>query len=274
MRFLAFILALAFAPSAMAAEPPEARAAFVERLGMLRLDARCGLLDQDVRAALRASSAQARGALLRAGWTDAQIRNLERTVSSAADERPCNDPRNAEAASDARHAADIWRRTGTMRFPGWEREWVARRTADREGWRLSQSINDTTFGVRERGAGQTLSLVASGEAPSAVRLTMRDARRSRMEEVALTRRVAYGLEAGMPGPRTATISSTAARRSERVSLWRSQTVFEFPNAVFEQLLALDPRETVELELRYGRRSERLLIEVGDLAAARAFLALR
>jgi hypothetical protein len=39
-------------------------------------------------------------------------------------------------------------------------------------------------------------------------------------------------------------------------------------------VTLDPRETIEIRLESGRASQRLLVEVGDIAAARAFLTIR
>ncbi|MBK6703522.1 MAG: hypothetical protein IPG56_07000 [Caulobacteraceae bacterium] len=51
-------------------------------------------------------------------------------------------------------------------------------------------------------------------------------------------------------------------------------VYTFPDTAFRDLVELDPRESVELRLETGRATQRLLIEVGDIAAARAFLTLR
>ena len=53
-----------------------------------------------------------------------------------------------------------------------------------------------------------------------------------------------------------------------------QTVFTFPDAAFQAMLALDPREAVVIELTGARTTQRLLVEVGDITAARAFLTLR
>ena len=68
MRFFLVIAALALAAPAHA-DAPDARASYVARRGMLELDARCRLFNANVRAALQATSMQARGALLRGGWS-------------------------------------------------------------------------------------------------------------------------------------------------------------------------------------------------------------
>ncbi|MGD9982167.1 MAG: hypothetical protein AB7T58_16380, partial [Hyphomonadaceae bacterium] len=65
----------------------------------------------------------------------------------------------------------------------------------------------------------------------------------------------------------------SARTLERID-GRQHAVFTFPDTAFRDLVALDPRETVEIRLTTGRSVQRLLIEVGDIAAARAFLTIR
>jgi hypothetical protein len=166
-----------------------------------------------------------------------------------------------------------------MEFPGWQRAWLARRGAS-DGWRLSQAIDApraAVFGVRQQGAAQRLTLVITldrGEtAPVSAQLVQRDVNRAAMREIALPQRVAYGIQAGAPSPSAAmTIPST--RTIERLSGGRSQAVFTFPDNAFATLLQLDPREAVELRARTGRGVQSMYVEVGDIAAARAFVALR
>ncbi len=279
LHFLAAALSACFAAAAQASESPDAREAFVERRGLIETDARCHLLAPDIRAALSVGALQARGALLRAGWTGAQLRALEQSVAQAAAARACNDARTLQSAADARSAFAPWLARGYMEFPGWERAWLARRGA-REGWRLSQAIDApraAVFGVRQTGAQQRLVLILALDrnetAPRSVQMALRDPARAPARDIALPQRVAYGIEAGAPPPgATATIPS--ARAIERLDGGRSQAVFSFPDTAFAAMLQLDPRESVELHLHSGRAVERLYVEVGDIAAARAFLALR
>ncbi|HRP10640.1 MAG TPA: hypothetical protein PLK37_06375 [Terricaulis sp.] len=277
MRLLFFTAAAAFALTApAAADPPGAQAVLVERLGLMQLDDRCRLLEPGPRAALEAGAAQARGALLRAGWTHARLGELEAAVDGAARSRACADPRTQSAVADAREAYDQWARTSVMEFPGWSRAWVARRTTGPNGWRLSQTIDsNASFGVRDINGAQALSLVLNQTSATGARLILRDPRRGHAQALDLTRRVAYGLEAGAPatGSRTRTFPSTL-RTERRPGARTTQTVFTFPNAAFEAMLALDPRETVVIEVLGARTTQRLLVEVGDIAPARAFLTLR
>jgi hypothetical protein len=183
-----------------------------------------------------------------------------------------------QSAADARRAFSRWLASGSMEFPGWERGWLARRGTG-DGWRLSQTIEApvaSVFGVRQVGATQRLSLVitlARGEAaPASAQLILRDTQRARMREVALTQRVAYGIQAGAPAP-GASMSIPSTRAVERITGGRSQVVFAFPDNAFATLLQLDPRESVELRVQTARGVQSLYVEVGDIGAARAFVTI-
>ena len=166
-----------------------------------------------------------------------------------------------------------------MEFPGWQRTWLARRGAS-DGWRLSQAIDTphaAVFGVRQQGAAQRLTLVITldrGEtAPMSAQLAQRDVSRAAMREITLPQRVAYGVQAGAPSPSGA-MTIPSIRMIERVSGGRTQVAFTFPDSAFAALLQLDPREAVELRVQNGRGVQGMYVEVGDIAAARAFVTLR
>ena len=280
MRLVLLTAALtgALTASAFAQQEPNAREAYVERRGLIEADAQCQLFSPSIRDALQISTAQARGALLRAGWTNARMRDLENAVVAAARGRACNDARTTQAAASASRTVAQWVNAGSMEFPGWERSWTARRVS--EGWRLSQSIDaplPATFGVLQHGQSQRLSLavlVARAAAPPmSARLVMRNPAQPRGGEVSLTQRMASGLEAGAPSPIGAA-SWSSTRTVERLDAGRTLAIFAFPDAAFRDLVALDPRETVEIRLETARGAQRLLVEVGDVAAARAFLTVR
>lgn len=278
MRFILLALALGTATTASATEP-NARTAFVERRGLLEADAQCRLFDPSIRSALNVGLAQARGALLRSGWTSASLRDLETAAVNAARSRTCSDQRTADAAAAARRSFASWANTGSMLFPGWDRSWRARRVADDFGWRLSQGIEAPTpamFGVRQVRDVQRLALalpLARGAtAPASVQLVMRDRDRGQMREVALPERISQGLAAGLPSPMAST--SIPSVRTIETHNGHQIAVYTFPDTAFRDLVALDPRESIEVRLETGRTVQRLLFEVGDVAAARAFLTLR
>lgn len=278
MRALFLIVSAWMLATSAQADPPDAQAALADRRGLLQIDARCRLLQPGPRAALEASALQARGALLRGGWTTARVTQMEQAIDRAARERTCNDARTQTAAADAREAYDAWATINYMSFPGWSRAWVARRVTGPNGWRLSQDIDApvrAAFGVRELQGRQTLTLIVPGANAASARLRVRDTRRSPPGALDLANRMAYGLSAGAPGPAAASQSFTANRVLERrVGGGGEQSVYTFSDATFRAILALDPRESIEIDLIGGRVAQRLYVEVGDLAAARTFLTLR
>lgn len=115
MRFIFLALALGTATAASATE--NARTVFVERRGLLEADAQCRLFEPSIRAALDVGVAQARGALLREGWTNARLRELETAAVNAARSRRCGDDRTETAAAAARRSFAQWANAGTMDFP-------------------------------------------------------------------------------------------------------------------------------------------------------------
>ena len=187
MRLLLLIAAFgAVTTVAASATEPNAHSAYVERRGLVEADARCGLFTADVRTALEAGVTQARGALLRAGWSSAQVRELEQAVVTAARARACTDQRTVASAASARAAFTSWANATAMPFPGWGRTWLASRAPGINGWPLRQSIDApvaATFGVRTRNGVQELALViplARGQAaPASARLFMRNGARAR-----------------------------------------------------------------------------------------------
>lgn len=280
LAFTALAAALTLSTAAAASEPPSAQAAYVERRGLLEADAQCRIFTPEVRAALQVSALQARGALLRGGWSLAQLGQLESATVGAARARQCGDARTNAAAATARAAYNMTFRSNAMEFPGWTRTWSARRVAASDGWRLRQNITDpvaATFGVRQHNGVEQLVLLlpVSNEAaaPRGATLQLRNPSRSDASSLDLAGRIARGLEAGLPAPGAA-MTLNATRRIEHPNLFATEAVFVFSDEAFRLLCSLDPRETVEIDLSGGRTRQRLLVEVGDIAAARGFLATR
>ena len=279
MRLLtAAVLFVCAAGSASAT--PAAQMAYVERRGLLEADTQCRLFTPDVRAALQAGAGAARGALLRGGWTRAQMDDLEQATVAAARERTCNDARTLQAADGARAGFVGWARALNMSFPGWERSWTAHRFADIQGWRLSQDIAPgIQFGVRDRNNTQSFSLLMAlapdQAAPATAQIVLRDRTRANAALLELRGRNITGLQAGAPSPASALHFLASARRIEPADRFHGQQlVFEFPQAAFQAMVGLDPREAIEIQLQQGGRTQTLLVEVGDIAVARAFLTAR
>jgi len=273
--FLAFALAAA-TPALAQPAAPTAQAAYAERRALLEADRICTLFEPGMRAALVSTAGQARGALLRGGWTMARIGELETAAVSAARARRCGDERTEAAADRARLGYASWARTHAMTFTGVTRTWTARRTPDPvDQWVLRQEIDTpraATFGVRAFDNHQELTLIlplpANANAPGAAELLLRDPARARTSQMDVPGRLARGLAAGAPSPASARGYQAQARRIETVRGQR-RAAFLFPAAALEAMAALDPREAAEIRLGDGAR---IYIEIGDVAAARAFLA--
>ncbi|MET0183326.1 MAG: hypothetical protein ABW199_10610 [Caulobacterales bacterium] len=274
--FLAFVLTASAAP-AFAQQAPGAQAAYAERRALLEADQRCTLFEPRMRASLQAAAGQARGALLRAGWTQTRLSDLDAAAVSAARSRTCGDTRTLQAAERARTAFDSWAHLHAMTFQGGERVWLARRTPDpADQWRLRQDIpapQRAFFGVRESGQTRQLTFIlplANGaSAPATAELVIRDRARAPLSLMDVPGRTARGLSAGAPAQATSRTYLAQARRIETIEGAR-RAVFVFPGEALSEMAALDPREAGEIRL--GGRNTPLLIEIGDLAAARAFLA--
>ncbi|MGE3142712.1 MAG: hypothetical protein AB7L65_05280 [Hyphomonadaceae bacterium] len=228
-----------------------------------------------MRAALEAAAGQARGALLRGGWTLVRLNELDSAARAAAEARACGDPRTELAAARARAAFQGWSHAHAMRFPAGARAWDARRTPDpADGWMLRQSVGAAVFGVRMEAGQERLSLIAPLEAgaspPPTAQMLVRDPARAAQSLMDVPGRLASGLEAGAPAPGVARAFLASSRRVETHAGVR-RVIFTFPDAAFAALLTLDPRESAVILLG-GAPQQRLLIEIGDVAAARAFLA--
>jgi hypothetical protein len=164
-----------------------------------------------------------------------------------------------------------------MTFQGAARSWVARRYADPNGWRLRQDApSEAVFGVREASGAQhlTLSLPSSARPPGAAQLVLRDPARADTRLLDVPGRQAHGLEAGLPSAQSAQRFWASGRAVETSQDGARRVMFVFPDSAFEAISRLDPRETIEARLGADPAAPRLLIEVGDLIAARAFLALQ
>jgi hypothetical protein len=283
---LALVL-LAAAPAASAG----ALDAYYERALMGAADARCGLFSPDIRQALAAARAQARGAVLRAGVGQSALEATTAQAQARAARVPCGSADLKVAAERVRQAfrgyADLLR----MDFPGDAAGWAADRSLPSHTpvWRLVQTAKDEggiRFGVAGRwGDPQALivSVASSGQAPYAARLLVRDPARAPgpyLNQVAAgpSGRLSLGARAA---PRWASLAFEAEDRAPTGPSLKppgaaSATGFRFPAAAISAIAALDPREAVTIELVYegqGRDvSRRAFIEVGDFAAGMAFLA--
>lgn len=254
---------------ALAAQDP-AVIAYAQRRALLAADDGCALLDAAPRAALTAMTHQSRAALVRAGWTHDRLDALERQSITAGRSHLCTSDALREAAASARAGYEGWRRLASMTFPGTESEWRARRTPDPAGWYVWQDVPGAPghrFGVRHGQTGPELAFAGPDASRAAIaRLRFRDVARAPQPGFDAPGRANARLADRLPMPTESRLAIASARR---------ESGFAFAAAALDALAGLDPREAVAIELAGADGAvRRYVIEVGDIAAARAFLALR
>ena len=249
---------------------------YYERAFVVAADARCGLFDDRVDAALTAATAQARGAALRSGAAENDLNAVAARARSRAESVSCRDPQLALVRDRVDGAFSGWTRTPRMTFPGKARPWVADRTAwTQPGWRLMQA---------SRVGGSPVTFGYAGDAPSSLTAVVSFVGRSRPYAA----RIVFRDDA--KAPRAWLAGSGLVPSASRASVWatgvsaadaallaegrRAGEAWRFPAAAADRLARLDPRETFLVEFHFRDGSvAKVPFEAGDFAAGRAFMAM-
>lgn len=268
---------LAAPPVGWTADAAAARAhasTYYDRAFVLAADARCRLFEAPVRAALTAAERQARGAALRAGASVQELADTAARAQARASTVACSDPALLQVRDRVAHAFAGWTRTPRMDFPGARSQWrVERLRRAQPSWTVRQEsvtgASPVIFGQTPSGVAAVVSFVGRNR-PYAARVVMRDPARSPRPWLAQ--------DGGLP-PRelTRAVWATGSRAADPALLSNGQRqgeAWSFPAELTAQIEALDPRESFVVEFVFRDDSvARSTFEVGDLAAARAFLAL-
>jgi hypothetical protein len=257
------VAALAVAPGLARAQPADL---FYERTVMVAVDFRCGLFAPDVAAALVAGAAQARGAALRAGASEASLRNMERVARGKAASASCGSSDITLAAARVKTGFSGYAKLMRLTYPGDVAPWQADRAESRKTrWRLAQETtfgaDRLSFGLAGRDGPSALVAVAQfadGAEPYAARLLLRDSGRSRQPY--LDRRgggptVSLPLDRRLPPPKALKGYAAAARSPAGPDLLpknaKAGWAFRFPDTASRDLADLDPRESVAVEFLFA-----------------------
>lgn len=250
---------------------------FYERAFVVAADARCGLFEPHIDAALTAATAQARGAALRSGAAEADLAATAARARSRAGSVSCADPQLATVRQRVDGAFSGWARTPRMTFPGSRLDWTANRIAsERPSWRLMQAsvvgASPVSFGYAGKGETPGLTAVVSfvgRSRPTAARIVLRDPARVPRAWLA-----GDGL---VPASSRVSIWATGVAPAETTLLAegrRAGEAWRFPASTAAALEKLDPRETFAVEFHFRDGSVATAkFEAGDFAAGRAFLAM-
>ena len=295
---LALALVLTALPVLAQAAGPAPTTALYERTLMGRAGARCRLFTPDILFALGASATQARGAAVRAGVPYGDISGAESRARAVADTVGCDNRDLVAAADKLRSVFTTYAGMRSMSFPGQFADWRAERPhAAIPGkpqrimqWNLLQFApvgeKPTMMGLvtAQGGAPNPAGLTLVSPKPQAMtattaRLILRDSAKTDQPYID-TRRP--GLAGRTPPILLDQVflaqEKYAAPRELLPPAVRQGEAFVFPEAAAVAMAQLDPREAVRLDVVYetrtGERTETAIFEVGDFAAARAFLAIR
>lgn len=260
---------------------------FYERAAMVAVDAKCGLFAPDLGQALAAATAQARGAALRAGASQARLDELERSARALAENANCASPGVARAAQQVRSAFQGFAQLSRITYPGDVAAWHADRVGGPGSlWRLKQDTRfgaDTmTFGLAGRDEAEALLAVAQfpdGATPYAARLVLRDVDRTPgpyLDRWSGGPTARLPLARRLPPPGALETFMAQARKPAGRDLLppgaRGGWAFRFPPAAAKALAALDPREAVAVDFLFPTGGvRRAYVEVGDFAAGAAFV---
>lgn len=273
-------LTVSAAPVMALAQPADL---FFERTATLAVNERCGLFSPQVASALAAATEQARGAALRAGADARTLAAVAQDARSRSQAVDCKSPQVAAAAARVQSAFAGYERISRMTYPGEVAGWRADRGVGRAPrWNLAQDVgfggDRMTFGLAGSEAGSALLAAADfadGAQPYGARLVLRDVARAGSPYLGVMGRSAP-LSRKLPPPAATRAFLAEARSSVGVELAprgaRGALAFRFPVAAAQALAELDPREAVAVEFLFpGDQVRTAYVEVGDFAAARAFL---
>jgi hypothetical protein len=273
LRILALVVAAAcFGGPAAAGDASDL---LYERTVMAQAGVRCGLFQPPVLNALQAARLQARGAALRAGGRPDAVAALEARARERAERTDCRASGLQTAAARVRQAFADYAQLHVMTFPGPRSAWRAERPdprLPRPRWSLVEQLPGSggwmLFGLVD-GRPALLDARRAAVPAAFARIGVRD-----------LDRVAQPYLLGPPPPSLARVFLASGRGAAARALLpagaAAGVLYRFPPELAGELARLDPREQASVALAYpGAGRDRMalaVVEVGDFAAAQAFLA--
>ncbi len=280
-------MALALSPSVAASTSTDL---YFQRSLMADAGARCALFTPQVQAALVSGREQARGAALRAGSSPQSLRAIADRARERARSTRCDSPDLEIAAERVRRGFKGYAQLVRQEFPGDIGVWKADRSvsAQRPQWRLSQDVLQGAvklrLGIAGRPGAENMMAVVhfpDGSKPYAARLILRDRRLTSGAYIDSRGESLKGLALARRMPKAGPFESYSAESRSLAGAdllppgLASGWAFRFPAESAAAMEALDPREAIQIEfLISSAPSRRVYLEVGDFAAARAFLAIK
>jgi hypothetical protein len=279
VRALSLAILLAAAAPAAIADPAAVRRTWLERVAISAADQSCNLFSDGERLALLSGRYQAEGELLRSNHTPAEMRRLATEVSTRAKSLGCVHPEVVSVAETVRNGYRAFVKTTYIEYPSAHAIWGASRSVH-DRWAVSQTDKTTSavFGLRRQpktpeDVRVAIAMPAEGLVPSAVQLFVRDP--AKMPEPWFGAFSRPGAKLTPPPRAISHIEWAGKVASAKDAVGEPIWVFTFNPSVITLLEELDPREAVQVELIPPSRArdqavKRIVFEVGDIRAARAF----
>jgi hypothetical protein len=279
--FVAIAIALPASPAVAQSSTAGVERAFLERSAISAADDACDLFTKGERLALKAGLYQSQDELLRANFSPDKIADTAATVRAHARSLGCDHPSVREAAATIRGSYRQFAKTNYLEYNGAHGVWRASRVAA-DQWALSEvdKASNIAFGLRNStdkkkpGLRLAVAIPQGDTPPSAVQLYIRDP--AKLDEPWLGSPLGATNQA-TPTPRSMTRVEWAAETAEEDDITGDPfQVYYFSDAAIARIEALDPRESVQLEVtpnprETDRKPVRIAFEVGDFRAAHAFV---
>jgi hypothetical protein len=248
----------------------------------LMLDQRCSLFDPARRAALESLFLQSRGALLRNGASEARLAADYEAAARSAELFECDGEDTLALAESILADFEAWLALPASSFAGEALDWDAEREAltASTGWLTRQSAGGAQTGLVMLPEGPALAALLPGDTARLTRATL--SLRNPQSAPELFDITLGGL---LPAPDNADWvrygpPDHASRRfyaAGRIDANAGEalggTGFFFLDDAVTALAEADPREAARVDFigADGRPAETVWIEIGDFAAARAFI---
>ncbi len=282
VRATLLALTLAAAIPAAFADPAVVRRTWLERVAISAADQACNLFSDGERLALLSGLYQAEGELLRANTSPSEMQRLAAEVSTHAKSLGCVHPDVVSVAATVRNGYRAFVKTTYIEYPAVHAIWGASRSPH-DRWAVSQLDKSSlvVFGLRRAPNDPSslrlaIGMPAKGAVPSSVQLIMRDPAKMPEPWFGTFSRPGTKLT---PPPRSISHVEWAGKvSSAKDAVGAPIWVFTFNIAALTLLEKLDPREAIQIDLIPPSRVEKqgvksIVLEVGDIRAARAFAAI-
>lgn len=282
VRATLLALTLAAAVPAAVADPAAVRQTWLERVAISAADRECNLFSDGERLALLSGLYQAEGELLRANQTPAELRRLAGEVSTHATSLGCVHPEVVSVAETVRNGYRAFVKTTYIEYPSTHAIWGASRSPH-DRWAVSQTdkASSIVFGLRRAPNDPdvqrlAIGMPAKGVVPSSVQLIMRDP--AKMPEPWFGAFSRPGAKLTPPPRAISHVEWAGKVASAKDAVGDPIWVFTFNASAIPLIEQLDPREAIQIDLIPPSRVadqgvKRIVLEVGDIRAARAFAAI-